>query len=241
MAGEKPKRFVAESGHQSSLLDGLSAILDRFDDRRAELLAATPVDVVTGEEREQFALDYSAWREHGLRAALEEVGWYLEQRGHHAWLEDVGAEDLPPALETVREKTATARPLVFRVVPAGGAVEQANAAQLRFVPDTEARRVQVEAVFGDPSQTKPIPVSIPLRLEELTEQHVIDTTTAFVRDVLFAGDRFESRVGRPGRRPLPSEGDPADGEPVIGVDVGHEWSDSGITKKWLEQQRRARG
>ena len=240
MAGEKPERFVAESGHESSPLDGLSAILDRFDDRRAELLAAAPAEVVTGEEREQFALDYSAWREHGLRAALEEVGWYLEQRGHHAWLEDVGAEDVPAALETVRERTATARPLVFRLVPAGETVDRSTAPQLRFVPDGEARRVQLEAVFGDPAQARAVPVSIPLRLEELTEQYVIDATTAFVRDVLFAGDHFESRVGLPGRRPAGGEHPPPD-DPVVGVDVGHEWSDSGITKKWLEQQRRARG
>jgi hypothetical protein len=240
MAGEKPKRFVAESGHQSSPLDGLNRILDRYDDRRAELLASAPPEVVSGEEREQFALDYSAWREHGLRAALEEVGWYLEQRGHHAWLEDIGAEDLPPALETVREKTATARPLVFRVVPAPDPLDRPSAPQLRFVPDTESRRVRIEAIFGDPAHAKAVPVSVPLRLEELTEQYVIDTTTAFVRDVLFSGDPTESWAGRPGRRPASPEDDPTD-RPAVGVDVGHEWSDSGITKKWLEQQRRARG
>lgn len=247
MPGEQVKRFIAESGHERPAVAGLSGILDRYDQHRAVVEADSPVKV-TLEEREQFALDYSAFREHGLRAALEEVGWQLEQRGHHAWIEDVGADALPPALETAREQRAVPRRLVLRVLPAHVPLDRAAAPQLRFVPDSDACRVRIETVQGDPQVFEPVPVSVPMLLEQLSEGLLIEIASDFVREVLLSGEpievydtdgdevatsdrAFDGSV-RPGSEPAPA--------PAPASDVPHDWGDTGITRRWLAQQEQAR-
>jgi hypothetical protein len=235
MPGEQADGFVAPGSHEPSPVSALQAILDRYDHRRAERERGQPVEAVPGGDRDRFALDFSAWREDGLRAALEEVAWHLEQRGHHAWLDDVGGDEEPAASETARERAPTVRPLVLVVVPAEAERLDADAAsQLRVVPDGETCRVRIEAVLGAAGGAAPVTM-VPARpLQALTEQFVIDTATLFVREVLLGGDRVDAE--RPPEDQIPARrltGSPS-------VDVGHEWSDTGITKKWLEQQRQTR-
>jgi hypothetical protein len=249
MSSEQPEHFVAEHGHEQPAVAGLSGILDRYDRHRAAIEQENPDQAITLEEREQFALDYSAFREHGLRAALEEVGWQLEQRGHHAWIEDIGAESVPAAVDTAREQKAVPRPLAFRALPAHTDLDRSQAPQLRFVPDTDECRVRVEVLHGPSGIVEPVPVSVPLRVQGLNERLLIEMATDFVREVLLGGEHVElesdtdpeHEIIDAARRDRSFDGSLVPGStPERESEVPHDWSDTGITRRWLAQQEQTR-
>lgn len=187
MPGEEAPRFVAEGQHHVPAVSELERLLDRYETARRLAEPDQLEDEQLLEEREQFRLDYTAMREHALRASLEEVGWVLERRGHHAWIEHApheAADDLVDGAPVPVHRPLD--PLVFRFLGADDERPRDEAGGVRFLPDADRCRVDVDAWYPG-EQDEPVSLGRGFRLEDLTEVQVVALVTQLVGRVLLEG------------------------------------------------------
>lgn len=189
MASDQP-RYVAEGFHRRPAVEELERVLDRYDRaRRAASTGDEDADVL--EARLQFRLDWAAAREDRLRAALEEVAWILERRGHHAWIEPATVPtEVADVVESAGQRTGAAADaghplseLVLSFLPGGSDLLPEQAAGVALVPDPERCRADVVGWFPG-ERASPIPLARGLALEDLVEAQVVGIVTQQVAQVL---------------------------------------------------------
>ncbi len=136
MASDVSSDFLAEGSHEEAPVEELERILDMYD-RTVEDLPEED-EVVALEAREQFIVDFNSFREARLRGALEEVAWRLVQRGHHAWLEDVGVDVAADGVGIAGANLSPPRALLLCIVPAHRESLRANPPRDRVHPGPRA-------------------------------------------------------------------------------------------------------
>lgn len=180
MASDLSSDFLAEGAHEEAPVEELERILDLYD-RSVEDLPEDG-EVVALEAREQFVVDFNSFRESRLRGALEEVAWRLVQRGHHAWLEDVGAESATEVVEIAGAAHSRPRPLVLCIVPAHREELRADPPRIAFIPDVERTRVDVRSDLG--ALGRPPRRIGRFSLDELDDGTIVDMTVQVIGSVL---------------------------------------------------------
>lgn len=111
-------------------MDLLDAVLERYETVPIERDAEQRLL----DEREAYLIRFREVRETVLRASLEEAAWRLDQRGHHAWVEEETTDGTHPD-----ERDA----ITLSFVPIGYVAADEEASSITFVADTSVERVVV--------------------------------------------------------------------------------------------------
>ncbi len=245
-------RYVAEGFHRLPAVEELERVLDRYD-RARKAAAAGDEDAEVLEARHQFRLDWAAAREDRLRAALEEVAWLLERRGHHAWIEPstapVEASDVVEArtggrrehsgehggehggdpLEGLDHPPAV---LVFSFLPSGADISPDMAAGVALVPDQERCRVDITGWFPG-ERSAPLPLARGLILDDLGEAQLVAIVTQQVAQVLLDAVPPLPEPAIPEVAPEPYEPE----DPPVPPEQ-HQWSDTSLGARRRRALRR---
>jgi hypothetical protein len=170
--------FVSGGRHREAPVTDLEQVLDEYD-RRIEASGQRVEGLVSSTP--SFPQSFVAWRESLLRPVLEDVGWHLELRGHHPWVELLGEETAGELVETLANRSAGADEsvagLAFCLVLSGHIPGRGEQAQLSFTCDTASELVEVSGLF--PNEKRPTSYL----LADVNEQQIYDIATTFVANV----------------------------------------------------------
>lgn len=183
MASKLPRDFMAEGAHEEAPVEELERILDLYDQAVEDL--PDEDEVVALEAREQFVVDFTSFRESRLRGALEEVAWKLEQRGHHAWLEDAATGSPAGVAEIAGAAGSRLSALVLCIVPADHESLRSDPPRIAFIPDVERTRVTVRTEFGALGQEQRRIGRF--SLDELDDRTIVNMTVQLIGSVLVGG------------------------------------------------------
>lgn len=207
-------------------MEELEKVLDLYDESR--VTEERDADVVAREAREQFSLDFQAFREDLLRGSLEEVVWRLTQRGHSAWIED-GEIDQPA--EPVRgSPSGKLHSLRLCVLPAGSAHERTGTPRVEFTPDVSHQVVRVEIDLADGREVQLLE---PFALEELDERTIVELAVRLVGPVLLDEPPAEPPLRRRGLGRSAKE-EPPEPPQAQAQALERQWTDTGLSERWLD-------
>jgi hypothetical protein len=120
---------------ETPAMDLLDDVLERYEvtpitrDEEQQALEAT----------EQFLTAFREVRETVLRRGLEEAAWRLDQRGHHAWVDEETADGPHPDARDA---------ITLSLVPIGYVAGDAEASSMTFVADSSSEHVEVYEHIG---------------------------------------------------------------------------------------------
>ena len=195
------------AGPDPSSRHTLEQILEEFE--RANERRPTGDEELELAQRGDWLADFELVRERVVRAGFEELAWDVEQRGHHAWIEDLPASADSQGVSGIE----------FNVLPVADQRTARQAPGLQLLPDAAHRRVIAQVHDVDLEAPEHHVVAL-ADLDQIDEAAVRTLGTRLIDIVFLRRARVLQR---------PADTDPGDWAPEDGGVVPHH----GQSSDWL--------